>query len=154
MSQVLKAHRKVKVVSIDPPAVNTTSTDGQNVAVDTLGFEEMLLLCVGGAASATLTLNIDIQHSDEATANFATIAAASAYGTGVNPRLWTLLSADIDNTTKVAYFDLSGLKRFIKPVETLNGNSIAYGLVAVLFGPDDSVKTNNTNQPLAVDATA
>jgi len=147
------AHRKVKVVSIFPPAVNTTATDGNNTAVDTLGFEEMLLLCVGGAATATKTLNIDCQHSDAATSGFATISAASALGTGVNPRLVTLLSATIDNATCVAYFDLSNMKRYFKPVDTLNGNSIAYGLVAVLFGPEDSAQTNNANQALQVDAT-
>lgn len=146
-------HRKVKVVSIFPPAVNTTSTDGNNVAVDTKGFEEMILIVAGGAATASKKIDIDIQHSDEAAANFATIGAASAYGTSVNPRLVTLLSADIDNTVCMAYFDLSGLKRYIKPVDTLNGNSIAYGMLAVLMGPDDSVKTNNTNSPLQADDT-
>ena len=96
-------------------------------------------------------LDIDIQHSDEATANFATVSAPVL--NTINPRLLALTNADA-NTAIVGYLNLAVLKRYLKPVDTLNANSQAYGMSVILFGPNDSVKTNDTNQPYEPDGTA
>lgn len=127
-------NRRFKATHLISPADHTTSTDGNNTAIDTLGFEEMLLLVQHGVFD-DVTLNIDIQQSDEAAANFATIAAPVQ--SDINPRLLQFVNAD-DNKSSVAYFDLSALKRYIKPVDTLNANSALYGVTALLFGPEDS----------------
>lgn len=137
-------HRKVKVVQLVHPGTQTTSTDAQNAAVDTKGFSEALILVNIGTCSASTTLTVDIQHSDEAAANFATISTPVI--NTINPKTLALTNADA-NTPIVGYFDLKSLKRYIKPVETLNANSQAYGMSVILFGPMDSEQTNNTNQP-------
>ena len=138
-------NRRFKVEQVIPPTDHTTSTDGNNTAIDTLGWEEMLLIVDKGVVD-DVTLNIDIQQSDEAAANFATLAAPVV--TDINPRLLTFVNAD-DNTSSVAYFDLSALKRYIKPVDTLNVNSALYGVTVLLFGPEASDQASSVE----VDAT-
>lgn len=130
----MKIHKKFKVTQLFPPTDYTTATDGNNTAIDTKGFEEMLLIIDKGVVD-DVTLNIDIQHSDAAAASFATIPAP--VDTQINPRLLQFVNAD-DNLASVAYLDLSGLKRYIKPVDTLNANSALYGIIAVLFGPEEA----------------
>ena len=146
----MRLHRKSKVVQLCVPAVYTTAIDGQNAAVDTTGFEEMLVVVNLGAMSASLSLTVTMTQSDEAAANFAALPASAQ--TGINPRALALLTADA-STVIVGYYNLKSLKRYLKPTEILNGNSAAYGMNMVLFGPDDSVKTNDTNQPLEPDGT-
>lgn len=132
-----RIHKKVKVTQLFPPTDYTTATDGNNTAIDTKGFEEMLLIIDKGIVD-NVTLNIDIQHSDEAAANFATLSAP--VDTAINPRLLQFVDAD-DNLASLAYFDLAGLKRYIKPVDTLNANSALYGIIAVLIGPEEAACT-------------
>lgn len=126
------ANQRVKVGQLIPPTDYTTSTDGNNVAIDTQGFDEMLLIVTLGIVD-DVTLNIDIQQSDAAAASFATVP--EPVNTAINPRLLQFVDAD-DNTTAVAYFDLRALKRYIKPIDTLNANSALYGVDYVLLGPE------------------
>lgn len=125
-------NRKVKFEQLAPPTDFLTSTDGNNNAVDTLGFNEGLILIDKGIVD-DVTLNIDIQHSDVADSGFATIP--TPVNTQINPRLLTFVNAD-DNKVSVAYLDLTALKRYIKPVDTLNANSALYGISVILLGPE------------------
>jgi len=135
-----RIHGKYEVKVSLPPADYTTATDGAAAAFDTQGYEEMLLLVPKGVVD-DVTLNIDVQHSDD-NSTFATIPAPA--NTGVNPRLLQFVNAD-DNLCSVGYFDLAPLKRYIKPVDTLNANSALYGLIAVLFSPERA-PTSQTNE--------
>ena len=134
MSRLLQG--KTKTVFLIPPTNFTTATDGQNTAIDTKGWREGMVLAPCGAMS-NVNLNIDIQHSDEAAANFATIPAPTG-STRINPRLLALTNAQV-NGGVVAYLNFeAGIKRYIKPIDTLNANSAIYGLIVVLFNPKDS----------------
>jgi hypothetical protein len=146
-------HRKIKVQPLINPgtAARSTASTPNNTAVDTQGFEEMILLVNTGQVDA-VNLNITMQHSDEAAANFAAIpmAAFDAAKT-INPKLLTLVNAD-DNVSIVAYYDLSALKRYVKPVDGLNANYAVFDMTALLFGPDNSDRTKDSVQPYEPDA--
>ena len=145
MSQQYNPHEKIKAVQLVPPADYTTATDGHNTAVDTKGFNFMILQFDLGVVD-TVTLDFDIQQSDAAAASFATLP--EPVDTGINPRKLSFADAD-DNTSPVAFFSLAGLKRYIKPVDTLNANSAMYGVTAILFGPEEAA----TSQTFETDAT-
>lgn len=145
-----RMQRKFKVVQLVDPATQTTATDSQNTAVDTKGFTEALIVTSLGTCSANTALSIDVQHSDEAADNFATVSAPVV--TNINPRKLALTNADA-NSCIVAYLDLTPLKRYLKPVDTLNANSQVYGMSVILFGPEDSGQTDNTDQPYEPDGT-
>jgi len=127
-------NRRISVQQIIPPTDFLTSTDGNNTAIDTRGWNEAILVISKGIVD-DVTLNFDIQQSDEAAANFATVPAPVV--TDINPRLLTFVNAD-DNTSSFAYFDLTALKRYFKPIDNLNANSALYGATLIMFGPEDS----------------
>lgn len=131
-------NRRINVTQIIPPTDHTTSTDGNNTAQDTRGWNEAILLIDKGIVD-DVTLNFDIQHSDEAAANFATVPAPVV--DDINPRLLTFVNAD-DNTSSFAYLDLTALKRYLKVVDNLNVNSALYGVTLIMFGPEDSSDTS------------
>lgn len=126
------AHKKIKIVQVVPPVNYTTATDGAAAAVDTKGYEEALILLSMGAASSSTKLSVDIQHSNEPAANFATVPAPTI--TNINPRLVEMTNAAA-NTIQAIYLDLSVLKRYVKPVDTINANAMLYGITMVLIGP-------------------
>lgn len=139
-------HRKVKVQQLTPPVNYTTAADGAATYIDTQGFEEMLLIADLGTFSASVNLNLAIQHSDASGSGYETVPAPSV--TTINPRKVSLANT-LANTSQVAYFDLSGLKRYIKPVDEISANAALYGLTAILFGPE----SGPTNQTFQADAT-
>ncbi len=145
MSQQYNPHEKIKSVQLIAPADYLTTTDTHNVAVDTKGFNFMILQFDLGIVG-DVTLDFDIQQSDAAAASFATLP--EPVDNEINPRKVSFANAD-DNTSPVAFFSLDGLKRYIKPVDTLNANSAMYGLTAVLYGPEEAA----TTQSFEADAT-
>lgn len=139
-------HRKIKVQQLAPPVNYTTASDGAAVYIDTNGFEEMLLIADLGTFSASVNLNLAIQHSDASGSGYATVPTPQ--NTAINPRKVSLANT-LANTSQVAYFDLSGLKRYIKPVDEISANAALYGLTAILFGPE----SGPTDQTFQADAT-
>jgi len=139
-------HRKIKVQQLAPPVNYTTSTDGAAVYIDTKGYEEMLIVVDMGTFSASIVLNLDIQHSDASGSGYATVPAPAV--TSINPRTVSLANT-LANTSPVVYLDLSGLKRYVKPVDAISGNAALYGLTAILFGPE----AGPTDQTFQADAT-
>lgn len=139
-------HRKIKVQQLAPPVNYATTTDGAAGVVDTKDFEEMIIVADLGVFTAGVTLNLDIQHSDLPGSGFATVPAPAV--TAINPRKVSLANT-LANTSPVAYLDLSGLKRYVKAVDTLSANNALYGLTAILFGP----AVGPTDQVFQADAT-
>lgn len=112
--------------SINPDAyASGTTTEGETV--DTLGYEEALIIvnCGDFAASATLAITVE-EDSDSAMGSTANIASATM----------SLVDATDDNTVQVGRINLTNpnRERYLRVQGVTAVDAVDYGAIVVLLG--------------------
>ncbi len=115
-------------------ATTTLNNSAPNLNVDTLGFEEALIIAVVGAAVTAGTDTITVQMKESATddglgyTNITGAAFAALTGTG-------------DNTQRLGRLKLEGRKRYLSATLTEAGTFDGIvGIIVVLIGPRDTTQ--------------
>lgn len=115
-------YNNVKLAATVIPAVNAGNVTG--TAVDTAGFESVLLTVNVGAVAGAGDVTLKLQHSDTTTdGDFVDVPAAQLQG--------AIPAALVASTSyKQGYL---GAKRYVRAKGTLNsGTSVAYGASFIL----------------------
>lgn len=133
--------------SIQPISVTSTTATVLN-AIDTAGFDEMLVLFEFGLMAGNLSA-AKLQESS---------ASGSGYADTTGAVLSDLTSATNQNKTAAIYVNLRGHKRYFEPVVTTTGGATVLAVKALLFSgpsvfPSDAT-TRNVTQFIEVGSVA
>lgn len=112
---------------INPASLGTGATNG--TGIDTVGFNQALLVLAVGAMGSSGTMDVKVQESSD--------NGVSDTWADVTGAVFTqLVDGTHDNTAHIASLDLSATERYIRIVST-GGTAASPGSVTVLLGDPD-----------------